>query len=117
MYKIELYHDKDGYSQIEEFLTVLSEKHGKDAKINRQKVNDCIQALALYGTYIGKPVCKHLDGDIWELRPLKNRFLFAALNNNGFVLLHQFRKKTQKTPKREIVRAKKEYKDYLERSK
>jgi len=31
------------------------------------------------------------------------------------VLLHQFRKKTQKTPKREIERAKTERDDYLAR--
>ena len=34
---------------------------------------------------------------------------------NAFVLLHQFRKKTQKTPKREIERAKAERDDYLAR--
>ena len=34
---------------------------------------------------------------------------------NTFVLLHQFRKKTQKTPKREIERAKAERDDYLAR--
>lgn len=35
--------------------------------------------------------------------------------NDTFVLLHQFRKKTQKTPKREIERAKAERDDYLAR--
>ncbi|MCR5197101.1 MAG: type II toxin-antitoxin system RelE/ParE family toxin [Pseudobutyrivibrio sp.] len=34
-----------------------------------------------------------------------------------FVLLHQFVKKTQKTPRREIEQAKRELRDFLERSK
>ena len=36
-----------------------------------------------------------------------------VIYNNTFVLLHQFRKKTQKTPKREIEKAKRERDDYL----
>ena len=59
---------------------------------------------------------KHLDGEIWELRPLRDRILFAGVVGGKFVLLHQFLKKTQKTPKREIEQAKKELEDYLERS-
>lgn len=43
-----------------------------------------------------------LDGEIWELRPIRDRILFARLMDGRFVLLHQFMKKTQKTPKREI---------------
>ncbi|MBD5451669.1 MAG: hypothetical protein HDR25_03405 [Lachnospiraceae bacterium] len=36
----------------------------------------------------------------------------ASRNGNGFVLLHVFRKQTQKTPRREIERAKKNLNDY-----
>jgi phage-related protein len=116
MYDIIIYHDKNGNSQILEFLKKLTNSKGKGARVNANKVNDYIQALATYGTYIGEPVCKHLDGEIWELRPLSNRILFAGLVNGKFILLHQFVKKTQKTPKREIDQAKRELTDYLERS-
>ena len=37
-------------------------------------VSDMLEEL---GTRVGEPVTKHLDGEIWELRPLKNRFLYA----------------------------------------
>ncbi|MBP5737985.1 MAG: type II toxin-antitoxin system RelE/ParE family toxin [Abditibacteriota bacterium] len=33
-----------------------------------------------------------------ELRPIKNRILFAAWYENTFILLHCFTKKSQKTP-------------------
>ncbi len=55
---------------------------------------------------------KHLDGEIWELRPLSNRILYAYYDNDTFVLLHHFVKKTQKTPKSEIEKAKREIEDY-----
>jgi phage-related protein len=60
---------------------------------------------------------KHLDGEIWELRPLQDRILFAKWIHGGFVLLHHFVKKTRKTPTREIEQAKKNLQDFIQRSK
>lgn len=54
---------------------------------------------------------------IFELRPLMDRILSAAWNGSGFVLLHVFMKRTQKTPQREIERAERNFTDYQERSK
>lgn len=50
-----------------------------------------------------------------ELRPISNRTLFAGISGNRYILLHAFQNKTQKTPKREIKKAKKELADYRER--
>ena len=58
----------------------------------------------------------HPDGDIRELRPLRDRILFVGVVDGKYVLLHQFMKKTQKTPAREIKKAKNELKDFKERS-
>lgn len=58
------------------------------------------------GLTLGEPYIKHIDGDIWELRPLRDRILFATWENNKFIILNQFIKTTQKTPKREIEKAK-----------
>ena len=49
------------------------------------------------------------------MRPLKDRIFFVAWHNESFVLLHYFTKKTQKTPRNEIEKAKKELKDLKER--
>lgn len=47
---------------------------------------------------------------------MRDRILFVAWQENGgFVLLHQFMKKTQKTPTCEIEKAKREYNDLLKR--
>jgi len=74
-----------------------------------------VKVLSEHGTQAGEPYIKHLDGEIWELRPLRDRILFVAWVNGNYVLLHQFMKKTQKTPAREIEKAKRELADLIER--
>ncbi|MCD8197539.1 MAG: type II toxin-antitoxin system RelE/ParE family toxin [Lachnospiraceae bacterium] len=93
----------------------LKKRADKDSRINLNKINDYIQMLSEYGVAAGEPYVKHLDGEIWELRPLRNRILFVAWHDNSYILLHPFMKKTQKTPAREIRKAKREYADLLER--
>ena len=56
---------------------------------------------------------KHLQNDIWELRPIRDRILFAYLKNNKIIILTIFMKQTQKTPQREIERAEKYLKDFV----
>lgn len=116
MYSINFYRDKDGNEPIIEYLKKLRKRNDKNSRINLNKINDYIEALSKYGTYLGEPYIKHLDGEIWELRPLKNHIMFFGYDGKQFVLLSHFIKKTQKTPKREIDKAKRLMKDYLERN-
>jgi phage-related protein len=116
LYKIFFYQDGRGKEPVYEYLKALSERKDKDSRIKLNKCNDYIQALAEYGTLIGEPYLKHLEDEIWELRPLRDRILFAALTKDGFVLLHHFMKQTQKTPRREIEQAKRELEDFKRRS-
>ena len=116
IFEVILYEDEKGHNPVLEFLTELANTNGKDSRVRLKKVQDYINILQTYGNTVGAPVMKHLDGEIWELRPLRDRILFAGVVGGKFVLLHQFLKKTQKTPKREIEQAKKELEDYLERS-
>ena len=54
--------------------------------------------------------------DVYK-RQLKDRILFFGYDGNNIILLSHFRKMTQKTPPREIKKANKLMKDYIERSK
>jgi phage-related protein len=117
MYKIRFYKDKRGKRPVADYIKTLAKNTDKDSRVKLEKINDYIQALRLGGTRIGEPYVKHLDGEIWELRPLRDRILFAAWDGNKFVLLHQFMKKTQKTPPHEIKQAKHELADWKERGK
>ena len=116
MYKIKFYKDKDGKEPLREYLRKLGNKKDKNSRINLTKIRDYVKALSLYGKALGEPYIKHLEGDIWELRPLRNRILFFGFDGNEFILLSHFLKKTKKTPKREIEKAKKLMADYIERS-
>ena len=59
---------------------------------------------------------KHIDSDIWELRSLRNRILFAYYDKNNFILLSIFMKMTRKTPQMEIDKARRILKDWSERN-
>ena len=67
------------------------------------------------GTNLPNNVTKHIEGKIWELRPGSNRILYFYFENETYVLLHMFRKETQKTPQSEIDKANKEMNDYQKR--
>ena len=75
-----------------------------------------IDLLSECGLTLTEPYIKKLDKEIWELRPLRDRILFASWCNNKFILLSVFMKQTQKTPQIEIEKAKRLLEDYKKRS-
>ena len=117
MYEVFAYKDKNGKSEIVEYLDELKKKGDKDSRIKANKIRDYIAYLRQNGQQAKEPYVKHLDGDIWEFRPIRNRILYAAWNGDSFILLHLFMKDTKKTPRREIEQAKRNLADYRERSK
>lgn len=90
MYKIIIYQDKNGRSEIEEYIKGLSIKEDKASKIKYSKI-------------------------IAYIRLLRDRILFAYCKDKEFVLLSVFMKKTQKTPLKEITKAKKLLKEFKKR--
>ena len=117
MYGIEFYEPEDGKCPIWDFLEALRLKAptNKDARIQHKQASLYIELLQQNGTHMNAEITKHLDDGIWELRPGNNRVFYFFYQNDTYVLLHQFRKKSQKTPKREIEKAKAERNDYLRR--
>ena len=117
MYKIIFYKDRNGKAPTWDYIAELSKRTDKDSRIKATKIQDYIKAVKFYGKEAGEPYIKHLDGEIWEIRPLRDRILFAAWHEGGFIILHHFVKKTQKAPAREIEQAKRNLTDYIKRSK
>lgn len=113
-FDVKFYQDNNGNEPIKEFLEEL-EKNGETKRAD--KIYTYIRSLIKYGTRAGYPYVKHIDGDIWELRPSNDRIFFFYWKDKTFILLHHFLKKTRKTPKREIDQAKRNMKSHLERSK
>ena len=117
MFEVKFYRDKNGKSEIVDYLDKLKEKSetSKTERVNRDKILAYIGALEKYGTRVGQPIVKHIDGSLWELRPFANRIIFFYWKDNKFVLLHHFFKKTKKIPPREIETARTKLKDFIER--
>ena len=116
-YNIIFYEKKTGDSELWNFLEKLrnKSKSDKDARIQYKQASLYIELLQNNGTRLPDTVTKHIEDNIWELRPGNNRIFYFFCDKNDFVLLHSFRKKTQKTPRREIEKAKSERDDYLSR--
>ena len=78
MIQIEFYEDRHGFSEVWNWLEALRIKGQsvKDARIQYKQVLYSIQLLADNGTMLPDTIVKHLDEDIWELRPGNNRVLF-----------------------------------------
>ena len=116
MFKIVFYRNTHGEQPIKNYLLELAAKKDKDSRIKLNKIQDYMGVLSNYGTRAGTPYVKHIDGEIWELRPLRDRFFFFCWQGDSFVILHYFAKDTEKTPKREIEQAKRNLNDFIERS-
>ena len=116
-YEIIFYEDKNGNSLVLDYLKKLANKKDKNSRINHNKIFEYMGLLEKQGKELGAPYIKHLEGEIWELRPIRNRLLFATLIGNTIIILNYFIKKTQKTPKKEIKIAKRRRTEWIEREK
>ena len=115
MFNIEFYETADGFSDVRNFLDSLRAKADsvKDARIQFGQAALHIQLLQDNGTNLPIEIAKNIEDEIWELRPGSNRIFFFFYCNDTYVLLHHYRKKSQKSPRRETLRAKAEMKDYI----
>lgn len=66
-----------------------------------------------YGFNLPSKYLKKLSPNLWELRPGNIRLLFGIVKTrNTIVIVNGFKKKTQKTPVKEIETAKSRIKEY-----
>jgi len=117
MYEVLYYRTISGEMPVMDYIDSLAVKTDKDSQIKYRKIREYIRVLEARGQSAGQPYIKHIDGDLWELRPLRDRIFFVAWDGNRFVLLHHFMKQTQKTPQKEINQAKRNLADLKERTK
>ncbi|MGS0534389.1 type II toxin-antitoxin system RelE/ParE family toxin (plasmid) [Bacillus mycoides] len=114
-YDLIFFKDARGEYPVKQFLDDLQQQATKDkqsSQLLKQTVH-YFKVLRGSGTRSGEPFTKFIGDGIWELRPGNHRIFFFMWENNRIVLLHSFRKKTRKTPKREIEKAMDEKNDWL----
>ena len=112
--RIEFYEDAKGKKLVNEFLD------GLDIQM-RQKMLRSVKALQEIGIALRMPLSEYLEDGIFELRAQVgsniSRVLYFFVVDDKAVLTHGFIKKTQKTPKKEIQKAKEIREEYLKRQK
>jgi phage-related protein len=108
MNKVVFYEDHRGVSPVEEYIDSLKQPAEK------AKVLYVLLLLEEFGVKLNMPHAKPIKDKLWELRPGKNRLLYFAHVENQFVILHAFKKKTNKTPKKEIDTAQRRMQEVLE---
>ena len=97
MYNIIFYKNHKDGSEVKLYLKKLQSSNSKSDRIESNKIISYIEKLEEYGLSLTYPFIKPITKDIWELRPLDNRILFAYYVSNQFVILSMFKKKTKKT--------------------
>lgn len=111
-FTIEFYERENGDIPVEEFLLSLDNKM-------RAKLLGIMDILQDKGNQLREPYSKHLEDGIFEIRGKVgndiSRALYFFYNDGKIIFTNGFVKKTQKTPKSEIEKARKYRNDYLER--
>lgn len=111
-WKIKVYESLSGEKPVEEFIKSQGEK-------TQLKISKILDLMELYGLEGAHPYAKKLAGtSLWEIRILGGdsiRILYVTMKAKIFLLLHAFKKKSQKTPPKEIVIAHKRLNEFLRR--
>jgi phage-related protein len=94
-WQINFYEDHRGRSPVLEFINRLPAS-------DRVKINNALRLLEEFGTQLGMPHARPIEGKLWELRPGSNRLFYFLCTSREFVILHGFKKQTMRTPDREI---------------
>jgi len=110
---VEFYTEVSGRCPVQEFLDKLPVK-------DNARVVRTMNLLEEFGLALRAPYVKHLTNyDLWELRVQagrKNyRVFYFAHTGQRFVMLHSLRKKTQKTPSRDLKIAQRRREEFLRR--
>ena len=76
---VKFYEDSNGVSPVSKYIYELDRKAPiyKDSRVRLGKILRYISLLEMYGTRAGLPASKHIVDDIWELRPMNDRFFYA----------------------------------------
>ena len=95
MWSIVFYTDHRGKCPPLEFIEELP-------VMEQAKIRNALRLLQEFGTNLSMPHAKPIQGKLWELRPGGIRLFYFAYIEQQFVILHGFRKQSQKAPGGEI---------------
>ena len=101
---VAFYTNQDDDTPVQDFLFSLSEKE-------QSKFFTYLQLLIERGNTLPSQYARHLDGDLWELRPefggTEFRYFYFTMVGRLIVFVHAIKKKSQKTKPRDLALARK----------
>ena len=115
VYVVELYMTESGRAPVQEYIRKLA-KEGKEKEINQiigyeKRLEE--MGMAVNNKY--PETIRPIRNGVYELHPGGNRVFFFYFEDNRFVLLHAYKKHSQKAPKNEIEKAINEMNDHKRR--
>ena len=108
-WQVEFYADPRGKSPVVDFINGLPVQ-------DRVRVRNALRLLREFGILLRLPHARPISGQpkLWELLAGGVRLFYFAHAGRRFIVLHGFRKKSAKTPAREIATAVRRMSRFLE---
>jgi len=97
--KIIYFQKANGKVPVIDFINSLEKK-------DEAKIKSCLADIEEDGFDTSKVSFRQIKGKLWEIKiRIKNggcRIFYVMLKNNTMILLHAYKKKSQKAPKKEL---------------
>lgn len=90
--------------RVDKFVETLSD-------LDQSRISGYLKLFRDHGFILPSKYLKKIDKNLWELRPGDIRILFGKAGSK-IVFVNVFKKKTQKTPRKETETAKNRLKEY-----
>jgi len=109
--KLEFFITKNEKNPVLEFINKLEKK-------DQAKIFGCLQSIQELGFATPRVEFRQIDGKLWEIKIRTSnggyRIFYVMVDKEKMILLHSYKKKSQKAPKKEISIAIKRLKVVLE---
>lgn len=104
---LEFYLTARGRSPVAEYVRALSVEE-------RAEIDAVFEDLAIHGLKAPLVSMRQIEGKLWELRiPPRTRIFYVMIEGNRMILLHAYKKQSQKAPPREIETARRRMAEFV----
>ncbi len=82
MYEIDFYEDRNGHSELQDFLEALNQSHRKEDLVLLRKIIFQLELLSQLGPQLREPHAKFLKGyryPVMEPRPMPERIFLCSV--------------------------------------
>ncbi len=109
--ELKFFTSKDGKQPVLDFIRSLE-------KPDRAKIYGCLDSIEMLGFETPRVEFRQIEGKLWEIK-IKTvsggyRVFYISIHHHILVLLHVYKKQSQKAPAKEIKTAKTRLKEVIE---